>query len=81
MGHLTRGTNEMGGNCGEGVEGRGVVDKEGGRWCYYKRLGLAPLINYLTLMRSFFNLITILTPTANHFKIDNSHHHYNDYNY
>ena len=30
LGHLTRGTNEVGGNCGEGVEGRGVVDKEGG---------------------------------------------------
>ena len=58
MGHLTWGTNEVAGKCVEGVEGR-----QRGGWCYYKRLGPWLLINYLTLMRSFFNLITILTPT------------------
>lgn len=62
MGHLTQWTNEEAGKCVEGVEGSGAVDDRGGAGAIIRGSGRL-LINYLTLMRSFFNLITILTPT------------------
>ena len=57
MGQVTRGANEV---AGEGVEGTGAVDR-GGAGAIIRGSG-QHLINYLTLMRSFFNLINILTP-------------------
>lgn len=39
-----------------------AVDDRGGAGAIIRGSGWL-LINYLTLMRSFFNLITILTPT------------------
>ena len=62
LGHLTQWTNEEAGKCVEGVEGSGAVDDRGGAGAIIRGSGRL-LINYLTLMRSFFNLITILTPT------------------